>query len=258
MQLSYKVIKPRFKRQFLERQLLWTVCKLLFYQFITISPPDPQFQSFWPRGSSDWTGWWVTLRKYECIACQRDSLFRGCVGLLAGPWEAGEACTLSLWTTMAGRTTTILRRLWSTPDPSSTAIIHSFCQKPESASMAAQSGAKFQPLPSAYVDQPKNLCCSKHGCSYFPVSVFISWFWQVTNPAWCCWLQKSNATFQTFFFVLLPWMVAFQAKFPPFIALGSIFLIIIMGLLPAMMLRQGVTQGRPARFTKYRWSECAI
>ena len=52
-------------------------------------------------------------------------------------------------------------------------------------------------------------------------------------------------------------MVAFQAKFekrdilgyPPFIALGSIFLI-MMGLLPALMLRQGVTQGRPARFHK--------
>jgi len=49
-------------------------------------------------------------------------------------------------------------------------------------------------------------------------------------------------------------MVAFQAKFPPFIALGSIFLIIIMGLLPAMMLRQGVTQGRPARILVWVFS----
>ena len=169
------------------------------------------------------------MRKYECIACQRDSLFRGCVGLLCWAlrgWRGVHSQPLD----NHGRP-----NHHNTPPTliNTRSFIHSFCQKPESASMAAQSGAKFQPLPSAYVDQPKNLCCSKNGCSYFPVSVFISWFWQVINPAWCCWIG---------------WMV----KPNSFIALGSIFLIIIMGLLPAMMLRQGVTQGRPARFTKYR------
>lgn len=52
--------------------------ELGFYQFThyALASKNPEKQ----RGQSP--GWWVTLRKYECIAWQRESLFRGCVGLL--------------------------------------------------------------------------------------------------------------------------------------------------------------------------------
>jgi len=74
--------------------------------------------------------------------------------------------------------------------------------------------------------------CSNHGCSYFPVTVFISWFWQA------------------FFLVLLPGSLAVGQKFHLssglILGVGS-FALLLMGLLPARMLRHGVTQGRPAR-----------
>ena len=54
--------------------------------------------------------------------------------------------------------------------------------------------------------------------------------------------EHPYSTFQAFFFVLLPW--TFYFGYPTYIA--SIF-VMMMGLLPAVMLRQGVTQGRPAR-----------
>ena len=51
-------------------------------------------------------------------------------------------------------------------------------------------------------------------------------------------------TSQAYFFVLLPYTFSFGHPF----YIGTIF-VIMMGLLPAVMLRQGVTQGRPARWT---------
>jgi len=74
--------------------------------------------------------------------------------------------------------------------------------------------------------------CSNHGCSYFPVTVFISWFWQA------------------FFLVLLPGTFAVGQKFhlSSGLILGvGLFASVLMGLLPARMLRQGVTKGQPAR-----------
>ena len=49
-------------------------------------------------------------------------------------------------------------------------------------------------------------------------------------------------TFQAYFFVLLLYTFSFGHPF----YIGTIF-VMMMGLLPAVMLRQGVTQGRPAR-----------
>merc|ERR1712038_1189081 len=69
--------------------------------------------------------------------------------------------------------------------------------------------------------------CLKHASSSFPVTVFVSWMWEA------------------YFIVLLPWMFSF--KYPISITLMGWLFLIFLGILPAAMLRQGVTKGRPAR-----------
>merc|ERR1712004_272506 len=69
--------------------------------------------------------------------------------------------------------------------------------------------------------------CLKHASSSFPVTVFVSWMWEA------------------YFIFLLPWM--FNFKYPISIALMGWLFLILLGILPAVMLRQGVTKGRPAR-----------
>merc|ERR1712110_1029194 len=73
--------------------------------------------------------------------------------------------------------------------------------------------------------------CSKHGCSHFPVTVFISCFWQA------------------FFAILLPWPVTMASNWGQVLSILGFewFALILMGLLPAQMLRQGVIKGRPIR-----------
>merc|ERR1712012_185038 len=69
--------------------------------------------------------------------------------------------------------------------------------------------------------------CLKHASSSFPVTVFVSWMWEA------------------YFIFLLPWM--FNFKYPISITLMGWLFLILLGILPAVMLRQGVTKGRPAR-----------
>merc|ERR1712012_192989 len=69
--------------------------------------------------------------------------------------------------------------------------------------------------------------CLKHASSSFPVTVFLSWMWEA------------------YFIFLLPWM--FNFKYPISITLMGWLFLILLGILPAVMLRQGVTKGRPAR-----------
>ena len=89
--------------------------------------------------------------------------------------------------------------------------------------------------------------CSKHGCSHFPVTVFISCFWQVSNS-----IDFSDSQFQAFFAILLPWPVTMASNWGQVLSILGFewFALILMGLLPAQMLRQGVTKGRPIRLTK--------
>ena len=145
------------------------------------------------------------------------------------PSEAGEpAPTLSLWTTMEHQYSAAPH--WShTPSSLSSGINLSFHQKIDLSMMADQQN-----------------WCSNHGCSYFPVTVFVSWFWQVINSS-----NISDSQFQAFFLVLLPGTFAVGQKFH--LSSGLIlgvdsFGLVLMGLLPARMLRQGVTKGQPARF----------
>ena len=112
-----------------------------------------------------------------CVAIQknmRSGSHRECMNELRGivgnpeagrPLEAGEpAPTLSLWTTMEHQYSAAPH--WNhTPSSLSSGINLSFHQQFD-LSMADQ----------------KNWC-SNHGCSYFPVTVFISWFWQVSIQA---------------------------------------------------------------------------
>ena len=152
-------------------------------------------------------------------------------------------CTPSLWCARNHNTPT---------NPLINIFIHSFYQRPQSGSMAAQNGVQFQPLPSAYEVQSKSFYCSN-----FPVTVFISWFWQVINSV--C-IQKPNSTFQAFFFVHLLRTFAFLGYWEvfwdcwPFSLLVLVFLILI-GILPAVMLRQGVTEGRPARWALLKYNK---
>merc|ERR1712223_346333 len=69
--------------------------------------------------------------------------------------------------------------------------------------------------------------CPNHASSNFPVTVFVSWVWEA------------------YFIFLLPWMFSF--KYPISIVLMGWLFLIFLGILPAVMLRQGVTKGRPAR-----------
>merc|ERR1712012_492456 len=69
--------------------------------------------------------------------------------------------------------------------------------------------------------------CLKHASSSFPVTVFVSWMWEA------------------YFIFLLPWM--FNFKYPISMTLMGWLFLILLGILPAVMLRQGVTKGRPAR-----------
>ena len=157
-------------------------------------------------------------------------------GRLARPWEAAQACTA-----LPASGQPWCARNHNTPtNPLINIFIHSFYQRPQSGSMAGQNGVQFQPLPSAYEVQSKSFYCSN-----FPVTVFISWFWQVINSV--C-IQKPNSTFQAFFFVLLLWTV------PLLLVVVWIFLISI-GILPAVMLRQGVTEGRPARWPLLKYNK---
>ena len=121
--------------------------------------------------------------------------------------------------------------------------------------MASQNGAQFQPLPSsAYLVQSESFCSSKHWWSYFPFTVFISWSWQVINSAS---IQKPNSKFQAFFFVLLLWTSAYLGYFTywNWQWYWYWFFVILIGILPAVMLRQGVTQGRPARWALSKYTK---
>merc|ERR1712223_2171778 len=69
--------------------------------------------------------------------------------------------------------------------------------------------------------------CLNHASSSFPVTVFVSWMWEA------------------YFIFLLPWM--FNFKYPISMTLMGWLFLILLGILPAVMLRQGVTKGRPAR-----------
>ena len=86
--------------------------------------------------------------------------------------------------------------------------------------------------------------CLKHASSSFPVTVFVSWVWEVKklNAILCL---TSNYKFQAYFIFLLPWM--FNFKYPISMTLMGWLFLILLGILPAVMLRQGVTKGRPAR-----------
>ena len=124
-----------------------------------------------------------------CVG-QRESLFRGCVGLLGLERLARRALPAS------GQPWQALPQ-YSNDAPDQHQILHpqrSSPAPPETTSMTGQSGVQFQPLPSAHAGcQPKSVCCSKDGCSYFPVTVFVSWFWQVTSSA-CYYLPRNTHT----------------------------------------------------------------
>jgi len=88
-------------------------------------------------------------------------------------------------------------------------------------------------MASTYERERSDSFCSKHfaASSNFPVTVFVSGMWEAF-----------------FIVLLLPgmfWM--FNCTYPSSVmATGWLFLV-FLGILPAAMLRQGVTEGRPAR-----------
>merc|ERR1712233_12197 len=105
-------------------------------------------------------------------------------------------------------------------------------RREEKGSMPGQNGVQFQPLPSSYVYTKYGY--TKYGCSNFPVSTFVSCFWQA------------------FFFVLilLPWTAFFNHSLPPY----CMIFMIVWGILPALMLWQGDTRGKPTRIIVWMFS----
>ena len=96
--------------------------------------------------------------------------FRGCRGVHSSdsvqPWQALKPRNFN---DAPDQHRQILR-----PQQSST-------RREEKESMAGQNGVQFQPLSSSYVYTKYGN--TKYGCSNFPVSTFVSWFWQVISSA---------------------------------------------------------------------------
>ena len=115
-------------------------------------------------------GWWVELKKYECIAWHRESLFRGCVGCWLGPERlpmralppSGSLPPPRLWTTVA-ETTMLPPSPWSTPS-SSTASTRSLRVGAWQAKMVPN----FSPSPHQHIwSNPKVFAAQSTGGPIF-------------------------------------------------------------------------------------------